>query len=54
MGRRPYSPNSQHDRLVYRIRILPQQLDRAYRRVEQLEREAQALGLTDIIRSKDK
>ena len=35
---------------AYRIRMLPDQLDRAYRRVEQLENEARALKMDDIIR----
>lgn len=36
--------------LAYRINILPEQLDRAYRRVEQLEREAIRLKMTHILR----
>lgn len=36
--------------LVYRMKALPEQLARAYRRVEQLEKEAVSLGLSDIIR----
>lgn len=35
---------------AYRARLLPQQLERAYRRVEALQREARRLGMTDIIR----
>lgn len=51
MGRPVTNPDSGHDRLLYRVRILPEQLARAYKRVEHLEREAVALGLTDLIRS---
>lgn len=36
--------------LIYRIRILPEQLENAYRKVEALQREAKRLGLNDIIR----
>lgn len=36
--------------MAYRARLLPQQLERAYRRVEALQREARRLGMTDIIR----
>ena len=50
MGRPVSNPNSGHDRLVYKIRILPEQLERAYRRVEHLELEARELGLADLIR----
>lgn len=35
---------------AYRTRVLPEQLERAYRRVEALQREARRLGMTDIIR----
>lgn len=35
---------------AYRVRLLPEQLERAYRRVEALQREARRLGLTSIIR----
>jgi hypothetical protein len=45
MGRPVTNPNGDYDRLLYKLRIIPQQLDRAYRRVEQLEREAMSLGL---------
>lgn len=36
--------------LAYRIRMLPDQLDRAYRRVRQLETEAISLNMQDLIR----
>lgn len=35
--------------LAYRIRILPEQLERARRRVKQLENEARRLGFDDLI-----
>ena len=38
-----------HDRLVYRVRILPEQLERARRRVQHLEAEAASLGLYDLL-----
>ena len=52
MGRRVTNPDSEYDRLRYKLWIIPQQLERAYRRVEQLEKEARELGLTGSIRSK--
>ena len=36
--------------LIYRIKNLPEQLDRAYRRVEQLEREAIRLNMGYLLR----
>lgn len=36
--------------LAYRVRNLPLQLDRAYRRVKQLEAEAKSLNMADLIR----
>lgn len=39
---------------AYRVRILPEQLARAYRRVEHLEREAIRLGMTDLLKSPQK
>lgn len=36
--------------LAYRVKMLPEQLERAYRRVEALQREARRLGMTSIIR----
>lgn len=46
------TPKQRQERLYarYRARLLPQQLERAYRRVEALQREARRLGMTDIIR----
>lgn len=38
-------------RLDYRVRILPEQLDRARRRLKQLEAEAMDLGMTDLLAS---
>lgn len=38
-----------HDPLVYRVRILPQQLERARKRVAHLEAEAVRLGLRDLV-----
>lgn len=35
--------------MAYRIRMLPEQLDRARRRVAQLEREAARLGMNDLL-----
>lgn len=35
--------------LAYRIRILPEQLDRARRRLRQLETEARRLGMADLL-----
>jgi hypothetical protein len=40
-------------RLVYRIRQLPQQLERARHRVRQLEEEARQLGFYDLLEKKD-
>ena len=34
----------------YRIKMLPEQLERAYRRVEALQREAIRLGMQDLLR----
>lgn len=34
----------------YRIKMLPEQLERAYRRVEALQREAKRLGMEHLIR----
>lgn len=39
--------------LAYRVRMLPQQLERARLRVEHLEAEAARLGLYDLLTSKD-
>ena len=36
--------------LQYRLRVLPIQLENAYRKVESLQREARRLGMEDIIR----
>ncbi len=36
--------------IAYRVKLLPEQLERAYRRVEALQREAIRLGMQDIIR----
>ena len=36
--------------LAYRINILPEQLERAYRRVEQLEREATRYKMQHLLR----
>jgi|DEB19_MinimDraft_3_1074340.scaffolds.fasta_scaffold177023_2 hypothetical protein len=36
--------------LIYRIKNLPEQLDRAYRRVDQLEREAIRLNMEYLLR----
>ena len=38
--------------LKYRISILPNQLDAAYRKVDALEREAERLGFSHLIREK--
>lgn len=35
---------------LYRIKMLPEQLERAYRRVEALQREAKRLGMEHLIR----
>lgn len=35
---------------AYRVRMLPEQLESAYRKVEALQREARRLGMEDIIR----
>lgn len=35
--------------LAYRIRILPEQLERARKRVKQLENEARRLGFHDLL-----
>ena len=35
--------------ILYRMRVLPDQLERARRRVEMLEREAQRYGLTHLL-----
>jgi len=37
------------DYVAYRIRMLPEQLDRARRRVAQLEREAISLHMEDLV-----
>ena len=37
---------------AYRVRLLPEQLERAYRRVEHLEREAIRLGMANIVRGR--
>lgn len=44
------APRKSTDRLAYRVRILPEQLDLARRRVAMLEKEAARLGLTDLLR----
>ncbi len=45
------SKESEQERyLVYRIRMLPDQLERAYRRVEQLEREATRYKMQHLLR----
>ena len=36
--------------ISYRIRILPEQLERARRRVEHLEREAERYGMLELLR----
>lgn len=36
--------------LAYRIRVLPEQLENAYRKAEALQREAKRMGLNHIIR----
>lgn len=38
--------------MKYRIRILPQQLDLARRKVQNLEREAERLGLIKLLEGK--
>lgn len=38
--------------MKYRTRILPEQLELARRKVEHLEREAERLGLHDLLRKK--
>lgn len=38
--------------MKYRRRILPEQLDLARRKVEHLEREAERLGLTELLKEK--
>lgn len=38
--------------MKYRIRILPQQLDLARRKVQNLEREAERLGLSKLLEGK--
>jgi hypothetical protein len=40
---------SDTDQLVYRIRILPEQLERARRRYKQLVWEAAELGMNDLL-----
>lgn len=47
MGRR--RARTGFDMLSYRVRMLPVQLERARKRVEQLETEAVTLGLTDLL-----
>jgi hypothetical protein len=48
---KPMSKESEQERyLVYRIRMLPDQLERAYRRVEQLEREATRYKMQHLLR----
>lgn len=38
--------------LAYRVRLLPEQLARARRRVLHLEREAERLGMIDLLEKK--
>ena len=44
--RKPYGPEEWFD---YRVRFLPQQLERARARVAQLEAEAVRIGLTNLV-----
>lgn len=46
----PKPKRSEYHRLDYRVRMLPEQLERAYRRVESLQREARMLKMDDLIR----
>lgn len=40
---------NEHDHLVYRVRMLPKQLESAREKVKRLEAEALRLGLTDLV-----
>lgn len=37
------------EQIAYRIRMLPEQLDRARRRVAHLEAEARRMGMTELL-----
>lgn len=45
-----YSAN--YDPLSYRVRMLPEQLERARRRVAALENEARRYGMTDLLEAR--
>lgn len=45
----PLARSDDAEHLAYRVRVLPDQLKRARRRVQALESEARRLGLTDLL-----